>query len=70
MEVIAALSDPVRVNFLLALLRDAGFTPVIFDSNMAVMLGQTAVLQRIAVPAAQAVWARRVLREAGEPCAR
>ena len=68
MEVVAALNDPVQANFLLALLRDAGLTPVLFDSNTAGMLGHSAVLQRIAVPAGQAGAARRVLREAGEPC--
>ncbi len=47
-------------------LRDAGLEPVLYDSNMATMLGTAgAVRQRIAVPPEQAVTARRVLKEAG-----
>jgi hypothetical protein len=71
MEVVAESNDPVRVSFLLVLLRDAGLQPILFDSNMAAVLGgAAAVRQRIAVPLAQAMQARRVLREAGPPEAR
>jgi len=65
MEIIAASNEPVRLSFLMALLRDAGLDPVLYDSNMASMLGTAgAVRQRIAVPPEQAVAARRVLKEA------
>lgn len=65
MEIIAASNERVRLSFLMALLRDAGLDPVLYDSNMASMLGTAgAVRQRIAVPPEQAVAARRVLKEA------
>jgi hypothetical protein len=68
MEIVAESNDRVRLSFLLALLRDAGLEPMLYDSNMATILGG-AVSQRVAVPPAQAMQARRVLREAGEACA-
>jgi hypothetical protein len=67
MEIVAESNDPVRLSFLLVLLRDAGLEPILYDSNMAATLGG-AVRQRIAVTADQAMQARRVLREAGEAC--
>lgn len=66
MEIVAESNDPVRLSFLLALLRDAGLEPILYDSNMAATLGGAAIRQRIAVPPAQAMQARRVLRESGE----
>lgn len=64
MEVVAESNDPVRISFLLVLLRDAGLRPILFDSNMAAVLGGAAAIrQRIAVPSEQAIQARRVLRE-------
>jgi hypothetical protein len=68
MEVVAQSNDPVRLSFLLVLLRDAGLQPILFDSNMASVLGGSAAIrQRIAVPREEAIQARRVLREAEAP---
>jgi len=68
MVIVAESSDFARLSFLQALLRDAGLSPMLYDSNMASMLGGAGVRPRIAVPKAQAAQARRVLREAGESC--
>jgi len=67
MEIVAASNDPVRLGFLVLLLRDAGLDPVVYDSHMAAVEGSIGAIQRrIAVPGPQAAAARRVLREAGE----
>jgi hypothetical protein len=67
MEIVVASNDPVRLGFLLLLLRDAGLDPVVYDAHMAAVEGSIGAIQRrIAVPAGQAEAARRVLREAGE----
>jgi hypothetical protein len=67
MEILVATNDPVRCSFLLLLLRDAGFRPVLFDAHMAAVEGSIGAIQRrIAVPAEEASAARRLLREAGE----
>jgi len=67
MEIVVASNDPVRLGFLLLLLRDAGLDPVVYDSHMAAVEGSIGAIQRrIAVPSPQAPAARRVLREAGE----
>jgi hypothetical protein len=67
MEILLASNDPVRLSFLLLLLRDAGLRPVLYDANMAAVEGSIgAIMRRLAVPSDQAPAARRVLREAGE----
>jgi hypothetical protein len=67
MEIVAETNDPVRLSFLLVLLRDAGLVPMLYNTNMASIVGTGgAIQQRIAVPSNQAVEARRVLSEAGE----
>jgi hypothetical protein len=67
MEIVVASNDPVRLGFLLLLLRDAGLDPVVYDSHMAAVEGSIGAIQRrIAVPSPQGSAARRVLREAGE----
>jgi hypothetical protein len=67
MEVVVASNEPVRLSFLLLLLRDAGFAPVLYDANTAAVEGSIgAIMRRIAVPAEDAARARRFLREAGE----
>jgi hypothetical protein len=67
MEVIIASNDMVRLNFLVCLLRDFGFDPVVFDANMAAVEGSIGAIQRrIAVPSEQVSAARRALAEAGE----
>ncbi|MDR3520089.1 MAG: DUF2007 domain-containing protein [Acidocella sp.] len=67
MEMVIASNEPVRLSFLMALLRDAGLQPVLYDMNMSVLEGSAGAIQRrIMVPSQQADQARRVLREAGE----
>lgn len=67
MEVIVASTDTIRLNFLMALLRDAGLTPVLLDQNIAAVEGNIGIFpRRIAVAADEATQARRILREAGE----
>jgi hypothetical protein len=67
MEIVVASNDPVRLGFLVLLLRDAGLEPVVYDAHMAAVEGSIGAIQRrIAVPGSQAEAARRVLREAGE----
>jgi hypothetical protein len=67
MVVIISTNDLVRLTFLVSLLRDGGFQPVLYDDNMAAVEGSIgAVMRRIAVPEHQADAARQYLREAGE----
>jgi hypothetical protein len=66
MEVVAEAHDRVHASFLLALLRDAGLTPALYDGYMAALLGGAVIPWRIAVAPDSVVQARRVLREAGE----
>lgn len=67
MVVIISTNDPVRLTFLVSLLRDGGFQPVLYDENMAAVEGSIgAVMRRIAVPTHQADSARQYLRAAGE----
>ncbi|HQT64515.1 MAG: hypothetical protein B7Z75_02990 [Acidocella sp. 20-57-95] len=67
MEMVIASNEPVRLSFLMALLRDAGLEPVLYDANMAVLEGSAGAIQRrVMVPSDQASRARRVLQEAGE----
>ncbi|HET9147418.1 MAG TPA: DUF2007 domain-containing protein [Acetobacteraceae bacterium] len=67
MEIIAASNNTIRLSFLMALLRDAGLSPVLLDQNIAAVEGNIGVFpRRIAVAAEDAARARRVLAEAGE----
>ncbi len=67
MRVLLATTDPVRLSFLVALLRDAGCAPVVLDAAIsAVEGGIGAFPRRLAVPKDQASQALRVLHEAGE----
>jgi hypothetical protein len=67
MQVILSTTDPVRLSFLLALLRDAGLDPVVLDAAIsAVEGGIGAFPRRLAVPGDQVQRARAVLAEAGE----
>jgi hypothetical protein len=67
MEVVATSTDPVRISFLAALLRDAGITAVILDAHVsAVEGGIGAFPRRLAVRREDAWRAHHVLREAGE----
>lgn len=67
MDVLLATNDPVRLSFLVALLRDAGIEALLLDGQMSAVEGSIgAIPRRLAVSAADAGQARRVLREAGE----
>lgn len=67
METIIASNDTIRLNFLMALLRDAGLAPVLLDQNIAAIEGNIGAFpRRIAVAADEAAQARRILHEAGE----
>lgn len=70
MPVVAASTDPVRVSFLLALLRDAGIACFVLDAHIsAVEGGIGAFPRRLMVAEEDLAQARRVLREAGEDTA-
>lgn len=67
MRVIARSNDPVRLTFLMALLRDAGVRCVLLDGHIsAVEGGIGAFPRRLAVADEDEPQARRVLVEAGE----
>ena len=67
MEIIAASNNTIRLSFLMALLRDAGLSPVLLDQNIAAAEGNIGMFpRRIAVFTHEAAQARRVLAEAGE----
>lgn len=67
MEVVARTTCPIRIGFLAALLRDGGVEPIVLDHFMAGTEGGIGAFpRRLAVAAADARQARRILHEAGE----
>jgi hypothetical protein len=67
MQVLVRSNDPVRLSFLLALLRDAGIDADLLDQQMSVVEGSIGAIQRrLVVADDDASRARRVLQEAGE----
>ena len=67
MKTILISNDPVRLSFVMALLRDAGLGVAMLDGHASIMEGSIgAIPRRIVVPAEEETQARRVLREAGE----
>ncbi|MBK1660066.1 putative signal transducing protein [Paracraurococcus ruber] len=67
MRVVVSSTDPVRISFLLALLRDAGIGCVLLDAHISALEGGIGAFpRRIAVAEEDLAQARRVLREAGE----
>ena len=67
MRVLLATSDPVRLSFLLALLRDAGLDPIVLDTEIHALTGGLPIFpRRLAVTEAEAAQALRLLRDAGE----
>ncbi len=67
MHVVAVSNDLVRLSFLIALLSDAGFKPVLLDAHVSAMEGSIgAIPRRLAVAIEDASAALRVLQEAGE----
>lgn len=67
MRVVAVTADPVRLSFLMALLRDAGIECVLLDGHISAMEGGIGAFpRRLAVAEADETRARRLLRDAGE----
>jgi Putative prokaryotic signal transducing protein len=67
MRIVAISNDPVRLSFLMALLRDAGIGCVLLDNHASAVEGNIgAIPRRLAVAEDDEQQARRVLREAGE----
>ena len=67
MQAVVITNDPVRLSFLLALLRDAGIEALVLDGYVSATEGSIgAIPRRIVVPAQDAAAAERVLRDAGE----
>jgi len=70
MRVVAESTDPVRVSFLLALLRDAGIDCIVLDAHISALEGGIGAFpRRLVVATDDLAQARRVLREAGEDTA-
>ncbi|MCW5695872.1 MAG: DUF2007 domain-containing protein [Bauldia sp.] len=66
MEELMRTNDAVLLSFAEALLKEAGFHPILFDTNMSIMEGSLGILpRRLVVPQAEAAAARRLLGEAG-----
>ncbi|NGM20452.1 DUF2007 domain-containing protein [Roseomonas stagni] len=67
MRVLLATTNPVRLSFLIALLRDGGCDPVVLDGHIGALEGNIGAFpRRLAVPEDQEHHARRILRDAGE----
>ncbi len=67
MRILLATTDPVRLSFLIALLRDAGCEPVVLDGHIGALEGGIGAFpRRLAVSTEDEAHARRVLRDAGE----
>jgi hypothetical protein len=67
MRPIVISNDPVRLSFLMALLRDAGIASVLLDGHTSSVEGSIgAIPRRLMVAEEDERRARQVLREAGE----
>ena len=67
MKEILRSNDPVRLSFVMALLRDAGIEHLLVDQNISVLEGSIgAIPRRILVMTDQWAQACRLLVEAGE----
>jgi hypothetical protein len=67
MQVVASDSSLLRMQFLAALLRDAGIECVLLDEHISAVEGSIGAFpRRLAVRAEDAERALRLLREAGE----
>jgi hypothetical protein len=68
MKDLLTITDPVRVSFIEALLKDAGIAYVIRDGHMADLLGQQNGLfpRRLAVNEDDAMQVERILKEADQ----
>jgi hypothetical protein len=67
MRIVATSNDPVRLSFLVALLRDAGIVCLLLDNHVSAVEGSIgAIPRRLAVADEDERQALRVLTEAGE----
>jgi hypothetical protein len=67
MQVLVQTNDPVRLSFLVALLRDAGIAADILDTQISAVEGSIGAFpRRLVVADDDASRARRVLQEANE----
>lgn len=67
MRVVALSTDPVRLSFLAALLRDAGIGCVVLDAHISAIEGGIGAFpRRLAVAQADAARAARILHDCGE----
>ncbi|MCC7428596.1 MAG: DUF2007 domain-containing protein [Alphaproteobacteria bacterium] len=67
MEELLRDNDPVRLSFLVALLRDGGIEALVLDTHTSILEGSgLAIPRRLAVASEDAAAARRILVEAGE----
>lgn len=67
MRTLIATNDPVRLSFLVALLRDAGIECMLLDGHVSAVEGSIgAIPRRLAVLAEDESHARRILADAGE----
>ncbi|MBX6321502.1 MAG: DUF2007 domain-containing protein [Rhodospirillaceae bacterium] len=67
MRLLLRTTDPVKLSWLVALLRDQGVEAVVLDTHTSIVEGSIqAIPCRVMVPAEALEKARRILREAGE----
>jgi hypothetical protein len=67
MHVLVKSSDPIRLSFLVSLLRDAGIAAEILDVQISAMEGMIGAFpRRLVVSDDDEIRAKRVLKEAGE----
>ncbi len=67
MRTIVTTNDPVRLSFLIALLRDAGIASAAFDTHTSMVEGSIgAIARRLMVANEDEAQAMRILIEAGE----
>jgi hypothetical protein len=61
------LNDPVRLSWLIAVLKDGGVEAVVLDGHTSVLEGSApAIMRRLMVADGDEANARRILAEAGE----
>jgi len=67
MRVLIRSTNPIRLSFLQALLKDAGIEAVLLDQHISAIEGGIGAFpRRLAVRAEDAAAAERILRDAGE----
>ena len=67
MRILIRSNDPVRLNFLTALLTDAGIGSILLDTHASMVEGSIGAIQRRLVVATEdEPRARRLLEDAGE----